>query len=373
MNNKIIIGFFFLTITLPLILHPFNIKSDFNQENRSMTQLPKKPINYNEAKKFFGEFDNYLNDNIPLRSIMISLFNTMYYQIGVSPAKNMIIGKNGWLFNNMNSSVNQYLGRKILSNKQIEKRCKVLTKNFNYFKSKNTPFYFFVAPDKHTIYNEFLPDYLNYSNNHLQNYDRIYYYLNRNTSLKPIDVRSKLLAEKVKRHDLYYKSDTHWNSVGSFNAYLEVISRINSDLEKQKQVYKLTWKDAKVEYFKKGDGGLHKMLASLFQYEEEAPVVRLKENRITKSELNGPRGPHTAKETRVFSTSTSNGPTLLLIRDSFSSAMIPFYAHSFSKIITVHHEQGNWDTNILKKHKPDIVIFEMVERFLGIDFKSTKF
>ena len=53
--------------------------------------------------------------------------------------------------------------------------------------------------------------------------------------------------------------------------------------------------------------------------------------------------------------------------------MIPLYEHSFSKIIATHHEHGDWNSIVLKHGKPDVVIFEMVERYLSLPFKKKQF
>jgi len=372
LTYKIVILAFLSTLFFPLILQPFSINNSINWENRKLAQFPEIPQKWSDAKKIFSKLDNYLKDNIPLRPIMISLYNTISYQIGVSPTKNIIFGKKDWLFNNSESVAEQQLGRKVLDKKEVVQNCKVLIKNSKYFSSRNIPFYFFVAPDKHTIYKEYLPNYFNNLGFFNTNFNKIDNHLNQKTNLKPIDIRAKLLEMKPKNHLLYYKLDSHWNELGGFIAYREIMDVINS--KRENKLTKLKYKkNITIGFPKKFKGSLYKRLGVLMKKLENVPYIDLEENKIIKSKLIGSIGAYKAKETRIITTSTLNAPTLLLIRDSFSDAMIRYYAHSFSKIILVHHEYGDWNTKILKDHKPDIVIFEMVERYLGKNFKDTNF
>lgn len=370
MNNKIVIGVFFLSITLPLIVHPLKIKNTANQENRKLTELPQRPTNYSEVKNFFGKFDNYLNDNVPFRSFMISSYNTLCYQLGVSPSKSIIIGKNGWLFSNFDNAVNQYIGRSYLGKAKTEKLCTVIQKNAEHFESQNIPFYFLMAPNKHSIFSEYLPDYVNRIKRRKRNFDIVRSYLTTNTNVKQINIRSELLDYKQKLPIHYYKTDTHWNNFGSFVAYLKIINTVKTHF---KQLKTLNWGDTFVKKEIKHKTDLAKILSIWNDLEVEERNLKLKTNNRKNFKRIGKKGKFLAKETHIIETKNESGPVLLLLRDSFSTAMIPFYEHSFSKIIATHHNYGNWDTSILANEKPDVVIFEVVERYLGKEFITTKF
>lgn len=368
MKEKIVMYIFLISITLPLCLHPF-LKNTVSKENRSITQFPELPTNYKNVKDFFGIFDKYLNDNVPLRSLMISSYNTLCYYIGISPSKPIILGKNGWLFSNFDNVVYQYMGRRCLNKKSTEKFGSVIQKNAEYFESKKVPFFFFIAPNKHTIYSEYLPDYMNLIVRRKRNFDIVTNYL-RDNKIRQINVRQELLEKKQKLPRLYYKTDTHWNNYGSFVAYLKVIREIKKQF---KNLNVLDWKDtfSKVEI--KNETDFAKILSLWINLEKEENNLKLYKRNRSNFKRIGKKGKFLAKETHIIQTKNKTGPVLLLLRDSFSTAMIPFYEHSFSKIIATHHNYGDWDTSLLLSQKPDVVIFEMVERYLGKEFKNTKF
>jgi len=134
-----------------------------------------------------------------------------------------------------------------------------------------------------------------------------------------------------------------------------------------------TWNDVEMKKKVKEPTDLSNILGLWYNLEKEESDINLKTNNNKNFERIGKKGKFPAKETHIIETKNESGPVLLLLRDSFSSAMIPYYEHSFSKIIATHHNYGNWDTSLLLKEKPDIVIFEVVERFLGRNFTDTKF
>jgi hypothetical protein len=64
---------------------------------------------------------------------------------------------------------------------------------------------------------------------------------------------------------------------------------------------------------------------------------------------------------RVLETGVAGKPTLLLLRDSFSLAMLPFLEGHFSRIILVHHQEGFWRPDLIERWKPDVVVLEVIE------------
>jgi Ca2+-binding RTX toxin-like protein len=52
---------------------------------------------------------------------------------------------------------------------------------------------------------------------------------------------------------------------------------------------------------------------------------------------------------------------LLLLRDSFSLAMLPFLEGHFSRIVIAHNEDGFWRPDLVERFRPDVVISEVIE------------
>lgn len=365
--KKIWVGFFFLIITIPMLCHLVGIDyKGGDNERRTLAEMPDMPQSFETFKNWNSKFENYLNDNIPFRTFMVKTYNSLSYSLNISPSKNLIVGKDGWIFNDYNAAIEQHLGRSILDEKQANNFVGVVKQNANFFESKNIPFYFFIAPNKHTIFSEFLPDYANNRLKVRRNFDVVMDMLK--SEVKIINVRKDLLNNKNKLPYLYFKNDTHWNRWGAFVAYQTVMGELKKSIQNLRII---TWGDMEQYHYTK----VGELLENLNIWNAKGEKVygtkvklRNRENGVLLKE-----GPFFAKETHVITTKNKNGQVLLLIRDSFSDAMLPFYEHSFSKIITTHHEYGDWDSVVLEHGKPDVVIFQMVERYLNKPFKQKQF
>ena len=125
----------------------------------------------------------------------------------------------------------------------------------------------------------------------------------------------------------------------------------------------------------KGNGDLHRMLYSL-TYDENVPSEPIL-NMEKKKEYNfkiveykenlGIGGIHTTNE------KASNRMKLLMLRDSFSMAMMPYVAESFSDVKFIWSQDFNlYFDDIIGSH-PDLVIQEIGERGINCLLQEPNF
>jgi hypothetical protein len=79
--------------------------------------------------------------------------------------------------------------------------------------------------------------------------------------------------------------------------------------------------------------------------------------------LRGGRRDFTAPQ--IIDTGAVGKPVLLMQRDSFSIALLPFLTGHFSKLILTHIDDGYWRPDLIDRFKPDFVILEVQEAGLG--------
>ncbi|MEG1569055.1 MAG: hypothetical protein RR349_05835, partial [Oscillospiraceae bacterium] len=63
----------------------------------------------------------------------------------------------------------------------------------------------------------------------------------------------------------------------------------------------------------------------------------------------------------VFTSDAQNDSKILMCRDSFGGAIMPYIANTFKDSIFVHINA--FDENTIQNAKPDIFILELVERY----------
>jgi len=363
--KKIWVLLVFVFLMAPLFLHFSGLKLAFMlSENRQLATWPALPGKLEDLSEWTTSIDNYLEDNNPLRSAFIMSSNTMQTTVGVSPNKFVVIGKEDWLFANYRDAFKVHIGRENLSKTQLDIVANSIEKHQRYFEAKGLKFYFLVAPDKHGIYPEFFPDlYQNVPIHRKENVNVIDHFKTQST-LHVVDPRDRMMAAK-EDHLLYYRGDTHWNSIGAYQAYWELMKTLAIDFH---NIRILKWRETDVQAVTKRGGDLARVINH--QKTESNFDLTPKVDAIVSDVIIQKAGPDLRMDNRIITTSNTSAPVLLLLRDSFAERMIPFLAHSFSKIILISHGKGLYDKSIIKRHQVDVVVFQAVERILTVPLQE---
>ncbi|WP_375237794.1 hypothetical protein, partial [Aurantibacter sp.] len=158
----------------------------------------------------------------------------------------------------------------------------------------------------------------------------------------------KSLISKKSKVELYYKTDSHWNSYGAFIGYREIMKKINNE----KQVKVETINNYTITKNKNFNGGLSRMLFSnkledslVFKRKKEFAIKTIKNN-FTFKHFKNPNGIG----------------KLLIYRDSFTDNLLPFLNNTFKEVISI--KGHNLDKDLIDSFKPDVVILEKIERNL---------
>ena len=370
---NVFVFFFLAYICIPIFSY-FGLSvntSNMINERRILSDLPTLPKSWISTKEWPDKFDKYVQDNIPLRGGLVMINNTLLYSIGTSPNKNLVTGKNGWIFNNYDEAVAQYRGIKRMNSNLLNRNTSILRQNYSNLKRKGINFYFYVAPNKHTIYPEKLPSYCTVINEE-DNFDLMKKHVTKNNLFPFIDIRGSLKRGKEYYPEyLYYKTDTHWNFTGSYIAYKSIMEVIKKDFHNLKIISDdelvLNTYD---KYF-----GLLERMGTLPIFSDVGVELNFNSSSEFSIESNKDRLhlSNGRKKTVIRNLTNSNLPVLLLVGDSFNGFLFSYFSNSFSTVIVTYHNNGDWDTSLIEKYNPDIVVYEVLERFLGKSFNSTKF
>lgn len=141
----------------------------------------------------------------------------------------MIVGKDGWLF--FEETLDDYMKRNCLNKRQIHNCARVLKLIEQGVEVCDADFVFVAAPNKNTLYGEYMPD----------RYVPLNGQGNLNaliTSMKEqgvhyVDLREVLSEQK---EQVYHKLDTHWNNLGASIAcenILDALGKKQTSYEKE--------------------------------------------------------------------------------------------------------------------------------------------
>src|SRR5258708_6489066 len=185
-------------------------------ENRVLAPFPKL-TSFKDLAGLTRASENYVNDRFGLRSQLVHANSLMHYRLGISTSKDVVIGKDGWLFYTADRILEQHTGADIFKPDELDKWVRQIEADRDWLEQRNIAFYMVAAPDKNTIYPENLPDYPR-PRNATTRLDQLAARLERST-LDFINPKAALLAAKQNNIQVYFEGDSHWTQRGAFVAY----------------------------------------------------------------------------------------------------------------------------------------------------------
>ncbi len=360
-----VILLFFSVLWLPLLQMAFSFLPEINlTENRFLAAKPDirkftihKPV-------FQKELEKYFSDNFGCRSLLIYLNNYLrVMHLNVSPNPNIAIGKQGWLYyddaRNNDTPFRDYMGLAWYKEIQLNKILTNLNAVNRELTKRGMTFLLVIAPNKQTIYPEYLPDSIK-KYRLMTKADQLMEHLHTHLpELHAVDLRSALLkAKESAKHPLYSKTDSHWNAYGGYIASLEIVRTL---LQRHSQMKPLAIPDPKIQESNRQGGDIAAML-SMSQVMEDTEVSLSWENIPSPLPFNPVYVAERGKESAGFIISNSKLPKLLMLQDSFGSALIPSLSWCFSRSVFLWTH--SIDRTVVEQEKPDIIILEIVERNL---------
>ena len=352
--QNIFIGLTLMTLSAPALFTFLDLKLADNCEKRKLNHFP----DFSFSEKYITDFESYFDDNFGLRNSLISWGSSIkvnLFKSSVHP-QNVKFGKSGWLFyNKIDGGIfNSYTHQNLLPNKELDSLVEVWENRKINLENKGIKYIMAVWPNKSTIYPELIPLTMQAQiRDTVSKTTQVLNYLHSSKSSIPfIAVRSKFMEEK-KKNQLYRKLDTHWNEIGAFYAYRYFMEETSNILG----VVPYNLDDFTITYHDESKGDLLNMLGicETNSFSENNPTLRLKDNTLSTTKSGGKY-----KNSLIFKNEKcENRLKVLIFRDSFTDALIPFFKNHFYE---THFVWFDYQNHIVDSIKPDIVITSFVER-----------
>ena len=363
--NGVFIILFMTMLTLPLAFVNLSKDRVSVQENRMLAGRPSPADIKNHPGKFIKQFDAWFKDSTGFRKYLLALFNIMdkskwlngfMYTDG---QYTYLVGEEGhhYFANVGGKLIQKFQGKQFLSDEQMLNMANKLEDVKRYLERQNIPFVVMFCADKESIYPEFYPKFIIRGSDPIQ-LDVITNYLHENTSVDVFNIKEALLAKK-NNYLLYYKIDTmsfasdfaHYNQIGAFLAYLELMKHINAYFPR---IVPYGLHDINIDYDGKG-----------------IPAVSLKAETVYKKQdvsffdnvdLIRPF----TWENEAYENRDPDLPKVLFLRDSYTSEQFlgKYFAQHFGTAVFIHYANASNFEEFVSLYKPDIVVFESAERAL---------
>jgi alginate O-acetyltransferase complex protein AlgJ len=223
LTDKVLVAMFVMVMTLPLAARLTHFEpATFNGENRRLAPFPPLSLSADSINAFPAAFEAYYSDHFGLRSHFIRWHHMLKLRLlHVSPSPSVVLGKDGWLFD---EDTVAYYRALPLSAEELEKWRKFLEEREEFVAAEGAACFQVIAPSPCSIYPEYLPDSVRRHERETR-LDQILNYMRRYSRVKILDLRAALLEAKSTGR-LYNRTDTHWNDLGAYVAYREIMRAV---------------------------------------------------------------------------------------------------------------------------------------------------
>lgn len=347
--------FFAVVICVPMLLSIFRMKTGI----LSISAAGMVPVT-SHLRNFVKNFDNQFWGRETLVQGYIEIKRKVLH---VSPLPEKVIeGKDGWLFLTDYAAMDNCRNLYPFSNLQLDSIGNYLNALADSLEKDSIYFFVSVVPDKHTIYPEYLPQYVRKVNPQSRLQQLRAYFEKSNPRFEFIDLTDTLMRAKSAAR-VYYREESHWNDEGAFAGYQNIVQRMKARIP---QLNILTSDSCTFTRGEEDDIDLAKLLGESIDYTEECIRVTPKSIANVIDDDHHYAIPEAKKLNPNYAYRKrqpgAEGPSIVIFRDSYFEALTPFFACSFPESTFIWTTEPN--LSYVRKEGVDIVLLEVAERHL---------
>lgn len=305
----------------------------------------------------FQTIDKWFADRLGLRYPLIYLGTELHLTAFGRPLdRHIYFGRDGWMFwtedaDRVPSAMADSRGVLRFTSAQIKTIEANLLATRERFAACSIPFFVAVAPNKQGVYPEHVLD----ASSPLprRRFDDLLERLGPAARSTIVDLRETMLPAKA-RHaplTLYNKTETHWNELGAFHAYVRLMQALRLD---RPELASLSQYDVAAQRYAGGDMATFILFAPWRFPDEDVRLAPRAEKPLAGEERIDPR---------LFRSRNPDGQgKLLLIGDSFTAGVVRYLQRHFAEI--VRNVSVTVDGALVARERPDAVLVLIVERNL---------
>ncbi len=344
-----------LAPTIDLFVRPAEVRSA-RRENRTPALFPSRVTGLSTLSSFPSKFDAWFADRLGLRDRLLRGHQALRHFVFHSEATPTLIeGKEGWLYFGSDGSVPVMRGVSPFTQTDLEHWRADIESRRDWLRSRGIDFAFAIAPNKQTIYPEYLPDEL------VQlgptRLDQLTAYMRANSDVRFVDLRPALVAEKAQDQGgdfVYYPLGSHWSWRGGWVGWNEIARSMTEKWPTLKPIPRADLVRSEVSELSADTMMVTSYISDLIHQRSFAYDPLLPDTVLTRNDLGGIVESHRPDETL---------PKTVIFHDSFGAWMLPFSARSSSSMHALWQHAFAKET-VLMDH-PDIVVQVYTERVLS--------
>ena len=318
--------------------------------NQTLAQPPRLFLEDGSFNtEVLDEVTDYVADHFALRQEMITASAKLDAAVfHVSNQSDVVLGEDDWLF--YQETMDDYLHTRPMSGQQLFGAARTLALLGEYAESRGARLYVTVAPNKASLYPEYLPS-VGEPLEGEDDIDRLIPYLEEQ-GVPYLDLFTPFReAEEV----LYYRTDSHWNTRGAALAHDVLIDGMEK--RDQEPFFPGTYHQGEPHL-----GDLYEMLYPTGEEREEDAAF---DREFSFAYV---RPIRSAEDQFIQTENPGRGGSLLMFRDSFGNLLHPFLADAYGE--AAFSRAMPYTMSLLDQTGADTVLVEIVER--NLDWWATQ-
>lgn len=361
LSDTVLIVVFLAAICLPVGDIFLGLDPTRLSEKRRLAPPPVVRSRQPLEVSYTAAFESWWNDSFGFRPSLVVGYSRSLLALGVSPTPSVIVGRSGWLFFAGDEALAAYRAVQPLREQELAAWQRRIEARRDWLAARGIRYLVVIAPNKETIYPEFMPAHLNRVRE-VTRLDQLVTRLRAESTVAIVDPREILRAAKAD-DVLYFRTDTHWNDAGAWLLYREILARLRlwyPELEP-------TPVTAFARVSRNGwSGDLATMLGLDGRLSEERLLLEPRGVPVARVADPGPRPADPQRRLSAAERESTARLRVVMFHDSFGLSLQPFLSESFSRIVFSSGPTDwrvNFDPALVERERPTVVIQEIAERF----------
>lgn len=343
---------------------------DFSEmENRNLAQFPEFSFERLKSGEFTGDIESYMSDQVFLKDNLVTLKTDCERLMLKNYQNGIYFGSDGY-----------YLQQYTENKTQIDK-------NINYINGwveqveKTVPIDFLLVPNSVCVNEDKLPDFA-VNDSQLDSINHIKDNLSERINL--FNAYDTLKDASKKGEQVFYKTDHHWTEAGAGAVFEAFMKNMGETPAKNNYDASIVRNDFYGTLYSKAPSALTKpdtMVLPQHSDDNLYSVSYVKENKTTNSLIDksflDKKDKYAAflggnfSRVDIKSQNSVSDKKVLVLKDSYANAMIPYLADQYSEIILVdmryYHFEQQTVSELIKSEKIDRVLMIYNMDFINSD------
>jgi hypothetical protein len=328
-----------------------------SEENRTLAPWPQFGADVTSLRALPDQLTRYFEDHFAFRQRLVRWQATVRLNaLKVSPSGSVIRGREGWLFYADDGAMEDYAEAPPLTQDELETWRSALQDTSDWLHSRGIAYLFVISPDKHVIYDEYMPATIRRAA--VSRIDQVVAYMRERSTVAVLDLRPALLAAKSQER-IYHRTDTHWNDRGAFVGYEKIMDALGSQVPTLRTPARGAFEPQTV----RSDGLDLAGMLGLTRVLDEEDLVLVPRRPATARIVEPVHPNRRLMHPRIVTEAAGRGPRAVMFMDSFGAGLVPFLSEDFSRVVYLW--QTNLDLQVVQDERPQVVIQEWVGRRLS--------